>query len=132
LADCPIRVLVAEDNVVNQKVACWMLERLGIRADVAGNGREAVQMTVKLFYDVIFMDCQMPEMDGYEAAMEIRRREKPDRRATIIAMTADASAACREQCLAAGMDDFIAKPVKTEQIKVALGRVAPAALLTQT
>ena len=62
----------------------------------------------------------MPEMDGYEAAMEIRRLEKPDRRATIIAMTADASAACREQCLAAGMDDFIAKPVKPEQMKVVL------------
>jgi PAS domain S-box-containing protein len=132
LADSPIRVLVAEDNVVNQKVACWMLERLGIRADVAGNGREAVRMTIELSYDVIFMDCQMPEMDGYEAAMEIRRLEKPDRRATIIAMTADASAACREQCLAAGMDDFISKPVKPEQVKVALRRVVPAALVTQT
>ncbi|HXI39128.1 MAG TPA: response regulator [Bryobacteraceae bacterium] len=133
LAECTVRVLVAEDNVVNQKVARRMLERLGIRADVAGNGREAVQMMADLSYDVIFMDCQMPEMNGYEAAMEIRRLEKPNRRVAIIAMTADASEVCREQCLAAGMDDFIAKPVRPEQMKAALRKVVPAsALVTQT
>jgi PAS domain S-box-containing protein len=132
-ADCPIRVLVAEDNVVNQKVARRMLERLGIRADVAGHGREAVQMMAELPYDVIFMDCQMPEMNGYEAAKEIRRRERPNQRVAIIAMTADVSATCREACLAAGMDDFIAKPVKPEQIKLALRKAVPsAALISQT
>ena len=132
-ANCRIRVLIAEDNVVNQKVARRMLERLGIRADVAGNGREAVQMMTELSYDVIFMDCQMPEMNGYEAAMEIRRLERSNRSVAIIAMTADASEACREQCLTAGMDDFIAKPVKLEQIKAALRKVVPSpALLTQT
>jgi len=132
LADCPVRVLVAEDNVVNQKVTRRILERLGIRADVAANGREAVQMMTDLPYDVIFMDCQMPEMNGYEAAVEIRRRERLNQHVAIIAMTADASAACREQCLAAGMDDFIAKPVKPEQVKVAMRKAAPSAALTRT
>ena len=89
-AGWPIRVLVAEDNVVNQKVAVRMLERLGLRADVAANGREAVRMFELLPYDLVFMDCQMPEMDGYEAAQEIRRREGPGRHVAIIAMTADA------------------------------------------
>jgi CheY-like chemotaxis protein len=97
-----------------------MLERLGIRADVAANGREAVQMAEDLSYDVIFMDCQMPDMNGFEASMEIRRRQRANQRIAIIAMTADASAGCREQCLAAGMDHFIAKPVKLEDLKTAL------------
>ena len=127
--DCTLRVLVAEDNVVNQKVARRMLDRLGIRADVAANGREAVQMVADMPYDVILMDCQMPEMNGYEAAREIRRLEMPNRRVAIIAMTADASATCRSECLAAGMDDFIAKPVKPEQLKIALRKVAPSVVL---
>jgi CheY-like chemotaxis protein len=110
-AGWPIRVLVAEDNVVNQKVAVRMLERLDLRADVAADGREAVRMFELLPYDLVFMDCQMPEMDGYEAAREIRRREGPGRRVAIIAMTADVMAGCRERCLEAGMDDFIGKPV---------------------
>jgi signal transduction histidine kinase/ligand-binding sensor domain-containing protein/DNA-binding response OmpR family regulator len=121
----PIRVLVAEDNVVNQKVAVRMLERLGLRADVAANGRETVRMFELLPYDLIFMDCQMPEMDGYEAAQEIRRREGPGRHVAIIAMTADAMAGCREQCLEAGMDDFVAKPVAMEALFEALQRWAP-------
>jgi PAS domain S-box-containing protein len=125
LADCPLRVLVAEDNVVNQKVALQMFQRLGIRADVAENGRKAVELTKMLSYDVIFMDCHMPEMNGYQAAIEIRRRERPSRRVAIIAMTADASASCRERCLAAGMDDFVAKPVTLEQLKVALQKAIP-------
>jgi signal transduction histidine kinase/CheY-like chemotaxis protein/ligand-binding sensor domain-containing protein len=120
----PIRVLVAEDNVVNQKVAVRMLERLGLRADVAANGRETVRMVELLPYDLVFMDCQMPEMDGYEAAREIRRREGPDRHVAIIAMTADAMAGCREQCLEAGMDDFIAKPVAMEALFEALRKWA--------
>jgi signal transduction histidine kinase/DNA-binding response OmpR family regulator len=125
-----LRVLVAEDNVVNQKVATRMLERMGMRADVAGNGREAVEMTRMIPYDLIFMDCQMPEMNGYEAAAEIRRREGADRRAVIIAMTAEALDGSREQCLASGMDDFVPKPVKLESLVEALKRWAPLASKT--
>ena len=125
-AGCPIRVLVAEDNVVNQKVAIRMLERLGLRADVAANGRETVRMFELLPYDLIFMDCQMPEMDGYEATRKIRHREEPGRHVAIIAMTADAMAGCREQCIEAGMDDFIVKPVAMEGLFEVLQRWTPA------
>jgi CheY-like chemotaxis protein len=111
-----IRVLLAEDNVVNQKVAVRMLERLGVRADVAANGREAVDMFQLAWYDLILLDCQMPEMDGYSAAAEIRRLERGERRVVIVAMTADAMHDARERCLASGMDDYIAKPVKFEQL----------------
>jgi CheY-like chemotaxis protein len=124
-AGWPIRVLVAEDNVVNQKVAVRMLEKLGLRVDVAANGRETVRMFELLPYDLVFMDCQMPEMDGYEATQEIRRREEPGRHVAIIAMTADAMAGCREQCLEAGMDDFITKPVAMEALFESLQRWAP-------
>ena len=124
-AGCPIRVLVAEDNVVNQKVAIRMLERLGLRADVAANGLETVRMFETLPYDLVFMDCQMPEMDGYEATRRIRRRQEPGRQVAIIAMTADAMEGCREQCLAAGMDDFIAKPVAMKALFEALQKWAP-------
>ena len=113
---CPLRVLVAEDNVVNQMVALRMLERLGVRADVAANGREAVAMAQRLPYDILFMDCQMPEMNGYEAAREIRWQEMSDRRMTIIAMTAEAIEGSRQRCVEAGMDDFIAKPVRLEDL----------------
>src|SRR5207244_4553088 len=102
-----LRVLIEEDNVINQKVTGGMLARLGVRTDIAGNGREAVEMMRMLQYDVIFMDCQMPEMNGYEATVEIRRREGTKRRVTIIALTADVSAGCREACLASGMDDYL-------------------------
>jgi CheY-like chemotaxis protein len=124
-AGWPIRVLVAEDNVVNQKVAVRMLETLGLRADVAANGREAVRMFELLPYELVFMDCQMPEMDGYEAAQEIRRREGPCRHVAIIAMTADAMAGCRERCLEAGMDDFVGKPVSLEALFEAIQRWEP-------
>ena len=129
-ADSRVRVLVAEDNAVNQKVALRMLDRLGIRADVAANGREALRMATDLSYDVIFMDCQMPEMNGYEAALEIRRRTGPSQQAAIVAMTADASVSCRERCVAAGMDRFIAKPVKLEELKTTLAGLVPAVVPT--
>jgi CheY-like chemotaxis protein len=117
----PPRTLVVEDNAVNQKVAVRMLERLGLRADVAANGREAVEMCHLVPYELIFMDCQMPEMDGYAAAREIRLLESRGRQpATIIAMTAEAMAGTREECLAAGMDDYIAKPVKFDHLREAV------------
>jgi signal transduction histidine kinase/DNA-binding response OmpR family regulator len=121
-----LRVLVAEDNVVNQKVAVGTLEKMGIRADVAANGKEAVDMLRMLPYDCVFMDCQMPEMNGYEAAAEIRRRELPGRHIAIIAMTAEVLGDARLRCLDSGMDDYIPKPVRVESLVDALKRWAPA------
>jgi signal transduction histidine kinase/CheY-like chemotaxis protein len=115
-----LRVLVADDNAVNQKVAARMLEKFGLRVDVAGDGREAVTMMSALPYDAVFMDCQMPELDGYEATREIRRAEDPGQRVVIIAMTADALAGARERCSSAGMDDYIAKPVLLEDLARAI------------
>ncbi len=117
-----IHVLIAEDNAVNQRVAVRMIEKLGLRADVAGDGREALQLFEMLPYDLILMDCQMPEMDGYEASREIRRREPAGHRTAIIAMTAEAMAGAREHCLAAGMDDYIAKPVRLEDLSAIVNK----------
>jgi two-component system sensor histidine kinase/response regulator len=122
----PIRVLVAEDNPINQKVAAAMLDKLGVRADVVGNGREAVDIAEIVPYDLILMDCQMPELDGYQATSEIRLREGAGRHVAIVAMTAEAMAGSRERCLAAGMDDHIAKPVKVEDLFDALMKWVPA------
>jgi signal transduction histidine kinase/CheY-like chemotaxis protein len=119
-SESALKVLVVDDNVVNQRVAVRMLEKLGLRADVAGNGREALELAQLVCYDVIFMDCQMPEMDGYEAATEIRRREGPIPGATIIAMTADVLKGSRERCLQAGMDFFISKPIQLNDLIKAL------------
>jgi signal transduction histidine kinase/CheY-like chemotaxis protein/streptogramin lyase len=119
-ASSHLRVLVAEDNVVNQKLAVRLLEKLGLRADVAADGIEALEMFELLPYDVIFMDCQMPEMNGYDAATEIRRREAQDRHVAIIAMTADVIKGSRERCIAAGMDDYISKPINMNAIVAAL------------
>jgi signal transduction histidine kinase/DNA-binding response OmpR family regulator len=115
-----LRVLVADDNAVNQKVAVKMLEKFGLRVDVAGDGREALQLVQTLPYHAVFMDCQMPEMDGYEAAREIRRWEKPGQHVPIIAMTAEALAGARERCFSAGMDDYIAKPVMFNELSKAI------------
>jgi CheY-like chemotaxis protein len=117
-----LRVLIAEDNIVNQRVAVRMLQRLGLEADVVSNGREAVERHELRPYDLIVMDCQMPEMDGYAATKLIRRGENPDRRVTIIAMTAEAMMGSREQCLEAGMDDYVVKPVKLGDLTEALRR----------
>ncbi|MGB7760781.1 MAG: response regulator [Bryobacteraceae bacterium] len=124
-AGAPVRVLVAEDNVVNQKVAVRMLERLGLRPDVASNGREAVELCATLQYAVIFMDCKMPEMDGYEATAAIRKRQGPDGRVAIIAMTADVMEGARERCITAGMDDYIAKPMRLGDMIGALKKWVP-------
>ena len=121
-----LRVLVAEDNAVNQKVALQQLQRLGYSADVAASGLEVLATLDRIPYDVILMDCQMPEMDGYEATRRIRQREKenflPPLR--IVAMTANAMEGDREKCLAAGMDDFITKPVRIEELEAVLEQSA--------
>jgi two-component system sensor histidine kinase/response regulator len=116
------RVLVVEDNEINQMVAVGTITRLGYATDVAANGREAVEAVSRLRYAAVLMDCQMPEMDGFEATREIRRREGGDARVPIIAMTASATDADRQRCLAAGMDDYLAKPVRTESVEAALER----------
>jgi PAS domain S-box-containing protein len=113
----PLRVLLAEDNLVNQRVARLQLERLGCAVDVAKDGHEAIEAAFHHPYDVIFMDCQMPGLDGFDATREIRRREGPDRHVPIVALTAHALRGDRERCLAAGMDDHLAKPVDMEDLR---------------
>jgi CheY-like chemotaxis protein/HPt (histidine-containing phosphotransfer) domain-containing protein len=120
----PLRVLVVEDNVVNQRVTTLMLKELGCHVDLAANGREAVEMIELLPFDMVFMDCEMPEMDGFEATREIRRFQG-DKHLPIIAMTAYALQGDRERCLAAGMDDYFSKPVKLEDFQAALERWGP-------
>ena len=118
------QVLLVEDNEINQTVALGILANLGFRADVAGNGREAVEKAAARDYQAILMDCLMPEMDGYEATAAIRRAEGPARHVPIIAMTAGALPEDRERCLASGMDDHLAKPLMPATVGAALERWA--------
>lgn len=111
----PLQILVAEDNAVNQKLALLTLENMGYRADIAGNGLEAVDAVLRQNYDLVFMDVQMPEMDGLEATKKIIE-EKGKKRPKIIAMTANAMQGDKERCLAAGMDDYIPKPINLEVV----------------
>jgi two-component system, sensor histidine kinase len=121
-------VLLAEDNVVNQKVAVRILEKLGCRVDVAANGFEALEALAQRTYDIVFMDCQMPEMDGYAATQALRMREaQTGGHLPVIAMTANAMPSDREQCLAIGMDDYMTKPVKPEALSVLLQKWLQAA-----
>jgi CheY-like chemotaxis protein len=120
-AQSRVKVLVVEDNVVNQKLFVRMLEQRGCRVDVAANGCEAVEATARIPYDCIFMDCQMPDMDGFAATAAIRQREAATgQRLPIIAVTANAMAGDRERCLQAGMDDYMSKPLKVQEIEAML------------
>jgi PAS domain S-box-containing protein len=122
------RVLVVEDNAVNQRVIIALCTSLGLRSDAVGDGLEAVQALTRAPYDLVLMDCQMPEMDGYAAAAEIRRREGEEgSHLPIIALTANALSGDRARCLAAGMDDYLTKPVRLEDLAAVLARWLPQA-----
>jgi CheY-like chemotaxis protein len=116
----PLRILLAEDNVVNQKLALRLLQQMGYRADLASNGIEAIECVERQTYDVVLMDVQMPEMDGLEASRRIVATWPSDRRPRIVAMTANAMQGDRDMCLAAGMDDYITKPIRVERLVEAL------------
>jgi len=123
----PLHILLAEDNTVNQRLALRLLGRRGYRADVAGNGLEVLEALQRQRYDVILMDVQMPEMDGLEATRSIHRDVPARQRPRIIAMTANAMQGDREECLAAGMDDYLTKPIQVKALHEALERAGLAA-----
>jgi CheY-like chemotaxis protein len=120
----PLRILLAEDNVVNQKLALRLLQQMGYRADLASNGIEAIESVHRQTYDVVLMDVQMPEMDGLEASRQITGRWQPKDRPRIIAMTANAMQGDRDMCLAAGMDDYLTKPIRVERLVEALNQAS--------
>ena len=119
----PLRILLAEDNTVNQILGIRLLDRLGYRADIAANGFEALDALRRQPYDVVLMDVQMPDMDGLEATRKIVGEWSSQKRPRIIAMTANAMQGDREMCLEAGMDDYISKPIQTEKLITALENV---------
>ena len=119
----PLRILLAEDNVVNQKLALRLLQQMGYRADLASNGLEAVESVRRQAYDVVLMDVQMPEMDGLEASRRITAAAPPGQRPRIVAMTANAMQGDREMCMEAGMDDYVTKPIRVDALVEALHQV---------
>jgi CheY-like chemotaxis protein len=120
-----LRILLAEDNVINQKVALRLLGKIGYRADVAANGLEVLEALTRQGYDVVLMDIHMPEMDGLEATQLIRQRWPAKQQPNIIALTADALASNREHYLAQGIDDYISKPIRMDELTRALSRCYP-------
>jgi CheY-like chemotaxis protein len=118
------RILLVEDNLINQKVGTRLLEKLGCRVDLAANGFEAVQMAGQLPYDLIFMDCQMPEMDGFQATRQIRSLGGALKRVGIVALTAAATPEDRDKCLASGMNHYLSKPVSVESLAASIERWA--------
>jgi CheY-like chemotaxis protein len=123
----PLRILVVEDILVNQKLALRLLEQMGYRASAAANGLEAIEMIARQVFDVVLMDLQMPEMDGLEASRKICSRWPAGERPALIAMTANAMQGDRERCLEAGMDDYISKPIRIEELTAALLKISPRA-----
>jgi CheY-like chemotaxis protein/HPt (histidine-containing phosphotransfer) domain-containing protein len=123
----PLRILLAEDNATNQKLALTVLGRLGYRADVAANGLEVLQAIKRQTYDVVLMDIQMPDMDGLEATRQLRLNLPEAQQPYVVAMTANAMHGDREQCLAAGMDDYVAKPIRIDDLVRALSASRPLA-----
>jgi len=127
----PVRVLVAEDNVANQKVLVRMLESAGLRADVAGTGREAVDMLRLIPYDLVLMDCQKPEMSGHQAVREIRLREGAGLRTPIVSMKTDYQDRCGQRCLECGMNDSLVKPVRVQDLLKVIKRLVPRAAISE-
>jgi CheY-like chemotaxis protein len=119
----PLRILLAEDNAVNQKVAVRMLEKEGHSVTVVANGREAVLAAERQTFDLILMDIQMPEMDGFDATRAIRKQEDGGKRTPIIALTAHAMAGDKERCLDAGMDGYVTKPIRVLDLMAEITRL---------